>query len=277
MRDDHPVFFDSATNAYVLSRYADVAAVLNDFETYSAATYEGSTGAVLGPTMISMDHGGHVWRRSIVAPELVGSRLANSQAVLDRAIDELLTDCLGPTRRFDLVRQLTTKLPVHVIADLFANPSVLDSVRDDPALLDACFSETMRRDPPVIYEDRFARRDVEWHGVSIRAGSRVRVCIGAAHHDESVFADPDRFDPFRSDLHLGLEHRTGRYVDGVSGHLGFGVGKHFCVGYELARLEALSASRALLQRAPDLRPDGPVPPLVLTRGMRSTPTLAVLY
>ena len=52
MRDEHPLFHDPIADIWWLTRYHDVAAVFADHETYSAATYEGSTGQVLGPTLI---------------------------------------------------------------------------------------------------------------------------------------------------------------------------------------------------------------------------------
>lgn len=42
-------------------------------------------------------------------------------------------------------------------------------------------------------------------------------------------------------------------TDGVANHFGFGLGKHFCIGYQLARAEICAAAGALLQRRPGLR------------------------
>ena len=91
-------------------------------------------------------------------------------------------------------------------------------------------------------------------GVEIPAGARVRVCMGSANLDETVFADPLTFDLERKDLHLGVELRSGGSTDrGRAGHLGFGLGKHFCIGYQLARTEAKIGSQQLLRRCADLR------------------------
>ena len=72
-------------------------------------------------------------------------------------------------------------------------------------------------------------------------------------HDQPYFADPRRFDLDRPDLRLGKESRAGGRIDGVANHLGFGLGKHFCIGYQLARAEIVAATRGLLQRYPVLR------------------------
>lgn len=380
MRHDHPCFHDTVGGMYVLTRYTDVAAVFADHETYSAATYEGRTGAVLGPTLISRDDHGHVVRRSIVAPDFVGKRLAAYQPVVDAAANALIDKFAGE-RRVGLIKQFTTRLPVDVIAAMLgmtgdgdrfrswvatmihglapefhdqgrqahgefcshiapmlrniddpartdviakiARASVegerlseeeivafcgllfiaggettdkamanmwwnllheLDQYRavlDDPTLWDAAFSETMRHSAPVTTEDRFTTKDVEWHGVEIPAGSLLRVSIGAANLDETVFDDPERFDIHRGDLHQGKELRYGATTDADrSGHLGFGLGKHFCIGYELARLESITGSRLMVERcgAPVLDPDAPPAELRLSRSLRAVvPDVALLF
>ena len=141
----------------------------------------------------------------------------------------------------------------NFIAVLLQHPDVLAAIRSDPALLDPAFSEFMRRDGVVVYEDRELRRDVDWYGTTIPAGAIVRVALISANNDETVFADPRRFDLARPDLRLGKESRAGGRIDGVANHLGFGLGKHFCIGYQLARAEIVTATRGLFARMPDLR------------------------
>ena len=141
----------------------------------------------------------------------------------------------------------------NFIAVLLQHPDVLAAIRSDPALIDPAFSEFMRRDGVVVYEDRELRRDVDWYGTTITAGAIVRVALISANNDETVFADPRRFDLARPDLRLGKESRAGGRIDGVANHLGFGLGKHFCIGYQLARAEIVTATRGLVARMPDLR------------------------
>ncbi len=360
MRAEHPLFHDTVADVWWLTRYADVAAVFADHDTYSASTYEQTTGELLGPTLISRDDHGHVVRRKIVAPDFVGNRLAAYQPLIESCSSALIDHFAGDGT-FDLVAQFSSRLPVDVISgmlgmdgdgDLFrgwvtdmirglgrselrergvaaraefcahiapalqniddpqrldhiakiaraeveghrldpeeitafcgllfiaggettdkaianmwwnllAEPERFKEVCADRGLWDAAFSETMRRTPPVVAEDRFTTAPVEWYGTPIPVGSRVRVSIGSAHLDDSVFSDPLRFDLHRGDLHLTKELRSGGSTEpGRRGHLGFGLGKHFCIGYELARTEAVIGSQMLLDRCPAVGPAGPLP------------------
>ena len=83
--------------------------------------------------------------------------------------------------------------------------------------------------------------------------------IGAANRDPEMFQDPDRFDITRKDLRP----------------LSFGGGIHFCLGAQLARIEAAEVFDALLHRLPDLRllePDKPSwRPSFTLRGLTDLP------
>jgi unspecific monooxygenase len=95
--------------------------------------------------------------------------------------------------------------------------------------------------------------------VTVPAGSTIRALMGSANHDETVFADPLRVDPDRPDLHRGKESRpAGQDPDGRFGHLTFGAGDHFCVGYQLGRAEMAAATTALLERYATVRAAAPL-------------------
>ena len=129
---------------------------------------------------------------------------------------------------------------------LLTDPDELTRCRGDHERVDRAFSESLRRDGPIVYEDRRTNAPVEWHGVEIPADADVVVCLGSANTDETVFADPLRFDPDRGDLLMGTERKPGHRRDGVAGHLAFGLGSHFCMGYQLARVEAVAATEQFL-------------------------------
>ena len=175
--------------------------------------------------------------------------------------------------------ETTDKAISNLWWNLLTHPEALADVTADPDRLDAAFSETMRKDGPVQFEDRFATTDVEWYGETIPAGARVRVCVASANSDETVFADPRRFDIDRGDLWLRLEKRSGVHTEeGRTGHLGFGIGKHFCLGYELARTESVLGSRRLLEvmEAPRIA-DGAEPWPWFRGGFRSVTSLPVAF
>jgi cytochrome P450 len=129
---------------------------------------------------------------------------------------------------------------------LLGHPEVLVETRADRDVLHDVFTETMRLLPPLIYVAREVIEPVEIHGVEIPVGAEVRLAIGSANRDESVFADPDAFDPHRTDLQV--EHRSAPSADGRTAHLAFGAGPHFCVGYQLARKETVTVTNVLLDR-----------------------------
>lgn len=135
-----------------------------------------------------------------------------------------------------------------VLFNTFREPGLFEAVQRDPELMNRIFTETMRRDTTVTYENRTTTRDVEWYGQELPKGSTIRAYIGAAHTDETVFADPLRFDPHRKDLFFGRERRAGIHNDELAGHMGFGLGRHFCIGYELARAAITSSCLTLLER-----------------------------
>lgn len=94
-------------------------------------------------------------------------------------------------------------------------------------------------EPAAAAVDRYATRDVSLGRAHIRDGDLVTVSLAGAGRDPAVFADPDRFDVACPN--------TGQ-------HLAFAHGPHFCLGADLARLEASAALAALL-RLPRLRLD----------------------
>lgn len=121
---------------------------------------------------------------------------------------------------------------------LLADQDQWRALHDNPELMSGAVEEVLRapsRGGGGI--PRYARADLEIDGVVVPAGDLVLLDTGAANHDGSVFADPDRFDITRS----------------AAGHLTFGHGLRYCIGAPLARMELRSVFGALTARFPTMR------------------------
>jgi cytochrome P450 len=134
--------------------------------------------------------------------------------------------------------ETTTNLIGNALHHLLVERERWQALVDDPGLAAAVVEETLRFDPPVQATPRFVTEDVELAGVTIPAGSRTLTVLSAVGHDPSWVDDPDTFRLDRT---------------GPSRHLGFGSGVHFCIGAQLARLEARVALVTLATVVPDLR------------------------
>jgi cytochrome P450 len=106
---------------------------------------------------------------------------------------------------------------------------------DDPSRWPAAIEELNRLESPTQVLPRTTTKDVVVHGTTIPAGSRVMLVWGAANHDDREFDDPERFDIDRT----------------VTRHLAFGHGAHYCLGANLARLEARVAFEEWHSRFPN--------------------------
>ncbi len=120
--------------------------------------------------------------------------------------------------------------------ELINHPEERARLLADRSLLPTAVEEIVRWVSPVITFIRTATRDVDFHGHQIRKGERVSLWYGSANRDEEVFPDGERFDVGRT----------------PNDHLGFGIGPHFCLGANLARLEIRIMFDELLRRLPDM-------------------------
>ena len=143
--------------------------------------------------------------------------------------------------------ETTDKAIANLWYHLLAFPESYRLVKEDPELLDQAFTEMMRIHPPSGGQARRAINDVPMYGEVIPAGAYVQLSIYGGNRDDRVFKDPDSFNIVRDDLYFGKELRSGYHEGGKASHLGFGLGKHFCVGYQLARSETVIGSRMLLE------------------------------
>lgn len=132
----------------------------------------------------------------------------------------------------------TTKSLLSIgIKVLIDHPEVLAAFRADPTLGGPVVEEILRYESPIIGTFRRATESFEYGGLEIKEGEIVVLSFLSAHRDETHYPEPDRFDITREDKR----------------HLGFGLGRHFCVGSSLGRLEAQEALRILAARLPEPR------------------------
>jgi cytochrome P450 len=138
--------------------------------------------------------------------------------------------------------ETVTKLLATAFHELWRNPEQRRRLVEDPSLIGNAVEETLRFDPPSQYQGRVTTCDVTLHGRVIPKGAKVLLINGASGRDERRFPDPDRYDVRRE----------------IDMHLGFGYGRHICLGASLARMETRIGIEEFLRRWPsyEIPPDG---------------------
>lgn len=122
------------------------------------------------------------------------------------------------------------------LLELLRHPDQLAAFRDEPALRPNAVHEILRFHMPGRFVNRFAKEDVELRDKKVRKGQLLLCSIPAAQRDPALVEDPDRFDISRPPRDSSM----------------FGIGRHFCLGAQLARLELEVSLGRILERFPDL-------------------------
>jgi cytochrome P450 len=130
--------------------------------------------------------------------------------------------------------ETTMNLLSNTALALQAHPADLARISREHVLIPQLIEEMLRYDSPVQIVFRRTTEAVELSRRTIPPNAVVFILIGSANRDERKFADPDRFDLSRDS----------------SEHLAFGFGTHFCLGAQLARLEAKVALEELFASCP---------------------------
>jgi MGT family glycosyltransferase len=130
------------------------------------------------------------------------------------------------------------------VLTLLRHPDQLAAMGADPRRMPGVVSELIRYAAPVKHAfRRFATERVAIGGVTIEQGEALQVVLATANRDPSIFDDPGTLDVTRT----------------AGAHLGFGFGRHYCLGAALAQVEGEVALSALFQRFPDIRLALPAP------------------
>jgi cytochrome P450 len=156
---------------------------------------------------------------------------------------------------------------VHLISSgvlaLLDHPDQKAKLTADWSKAGSAVDEAIRFVSPVqMTKPRYASRDLDLHGRSIRRGDVFVPLLAAANSDPARFDHPERFDISRH----------------PNPHLGFGTGIHVCLGMKLARTEAEIAFERIFTRFPDLALSVPSSELAWTKkiGMRSLYALPMI-
>ena len=117
---------------------------------------------------------------------------------------------------------------------LYRNPDQLALLKARPELISNAIEEFLRYDSSVQMTGRVTLEDIDdLCGKKIPKGESVLCLLGSANRDPAVYERPHEFRLDRSD---------------PAPHLSFGLGAHFCVGNQLARLEIREALEVFVER-----------------------------
>src|ERR1700754_3185047 len=177
-------------------------------------------------------------QRSIPGNELTTQLVQAEEDGSKRSNEELTGNII---LLFGAGHETTVNLIGNGLLALHRNPDQLALLKAKPELITNAVEEFLRYDSSVQMTGRVALEDIEdLGGKKIPKGESVLCLLGSANRDPAVYPDrPDRLDITRPNVRP----------------LSFGGGIHFCLGAQLARIEAEVAIAALLRRLPDLKLD----------------------
>lgn len=135
--------------------------------------------------------------------------------------------------------ETTTYFLGNLLGYLVESPSLFRQLKQDRSQLRPFMEEAARHSGPVQRLHRVCVRDTQLGAATIRAGEWVAVFFAAANRDPAVFERPNEFWLQRPNANR---------------HLTFSHGIHYCMGANLARLEAETMLGALFDRAAGIEP-----------------------
>jgi hypothetical protein len=197
-------------------------------------------------------------RRKNPADDLI-TQLVQAEEASDKLTNEELTANI--ILLFGAGHETTVNLIGNGLLALHRNPDQLALLKSRPELTGNAIEEFLRYDSSVQMTGRVALEDIEdLGGKRIPKGESVLCLLGSANHDPAVYPDhPERLDITRQNVKP----------------LSFGGGIHFCLGAQLARIEAEVAISTLLRRLPELRLDDAEDPewrpTFVLRGLKRLP------
>lgn len=134
--------------------------------------------------------------------------------------------------------ETTSTFMGNYVLTMMDNRSAWESIKADPSLIPNAVEEMLRYMPSVVGWRRKARHAATVGGVDLPAGAEILMITGSANRDEGHFPAGETLDIRR---------------DNARTHLSFGYGIHYCLGFQLAKMEAAILLRQLAERFPNLR------------------------
>lgn len=241
-------------DAYYVYRFDDVSRVFRDNETFSSASIRDMMGLVMGPyVIVGLDEPEHKRHRNLVAQAFRQRSLERWEASLVQAVIDECIDRFASRGRAELVRELTYRMPVQVIAEILGLPredharfhhwaiALINVAADPEAGLEA--SEALREYFARVCEQR-------------RVEPRDDVISDLVHAElDGERLDEDEILSFlRLLLPAGAEttyRATGNFLYGLLTHTD--------------QLEALRRDRSLMQQAVEEAVRWEVPLLITSR------------
>lgn len=132
--------------------------------------------------------------------------------------------------------ETTVNLIANSILTFLNHLDQLELLRQNPSLISSAIEECLRFESPTQITARYANENVKIGEIEIKRGEQVYIVLGAANRDPNKFEHPHQF-------------QITRYPNP---HLAFGSGIHYCLGSQLARLEAQIAVKSIFERFSNL-------------------------
>ncbi len=272
LRENDPVRWSEPDDLWLISKFEDVSYVSKHQEIFTSA--EGVRPRI--PNRIGLldegePHHGHL--RHLINRGFTPRMVKKLESTFREIVTESL-DAVAKRGECDFVTDIAVPLPLLLIAEMLGihkqdrerfhrwsdDMIAADGRFDDPSLIPSAVEEMVRMVSPVHSFGRTLTRDTELRGRKLRKGQRVLLLYPSANRDADVFEDPDVFRVERNPHHLG-----------------FGMGSHFCLGANLARMELRAAFEDLLRRLPDMEYAGDGPEIVPAALVRSCVHMQVRF
>lgn len=133
--------------------------------------------------------------------------------------------------------ETTTTLMSNAVITLMSNRHAWEAICADPSLIPKATEEVLRFEPSIVSWRRRAKTKAAIGGVPVPEGANILLVMGSGNRDKAVFENAETFDIHR---------------DNARNHLSFGYGIHFCIGFQLAKLEFGIMLRELASRFPHM-------------------------